>query len=80
VNFYQKNKTHIKGESSYVEPSTEEDNGPGIANIEQAMEVGYTTSGGLGMGLAGAKRLMDEMEIRSEVGQGTAITVRKWRR
>lgn len=57
-----------------------EDSGPGIADIEQAMQEGYSTSGGLGMGLPGANRLMDEMEIRSEVGRGTTVTVRKWRR
>jgi serine/threonine-protein kinase RsbT len=58
---------------------TLEDNGPGIASIEQAMQEGYTTSGGLGLGLPGTKRLMDEFEIASEVGKGTRITVRKWR-
>jgi serine/threonine-protein kinase RsbT len=42
--------------------------------------MGYTTVGGLGLGLPGAKRLMDEMEIESEVGQGTRVTVKKWRR
>jgi serine/threonine-protein kinase RsbT len=55
-----------------------EDNGPGITNIEQAMEGGYSTSGGLGLGLAGTKRLVDEMEINSQVGKGTTVTVRKW--
>lgn len=55
-----------------------EDSGPGIANIEQVMQGGYSTSGGLGLGLAGAKRLMDEMEIKSEVDKGTTVTVRKW--
>jgi len=54
---------------------TFEDNGPGIAKVEQAMEEGYTTGNGLGMGLPGAKRLMDEMEIQSEVGKGTTVTV-----
>lgn len=58
---------------------TFDDNGPGIADIEQAMQEGYSTSRGLGMGLPGAKRLMDEMEIQSEVGKGTTVTVRKWR-
>lgn len=57
-----------------------QDRGPGIPDIELAMEEGYTTSGGLGLGLPGAKRLMDEMEIETEVGRGTKITVRKWRR
>jgi serine/threonine-protein kinase RsbT len=55
-----------------------EDNGPGIANIEQAMEGGCSTSGGLGLGLPGTKRLMDEMEINSQVGKGTIVTIRKW--
>jgi len=57
-----------------------EDRGPGISNIDQAMERGYSTRGGLGLGLPGAKRLMDEMEIKSAPGQGTKIVVRKWLR
>jgi serine/threonine-protein kinase RsbT len=56
------------------------DQGPGIANVEKALEQGYTTGDGLGMGLPGAKRLMDEMEIQSKPGQGTTITVKKWRK
>ncbi|HEY7496726.1 MAG TPA: anti-sigma regulatory factor [Candidatus Tectomicrobia bacterium] len=59
---------------------TFEDKGPGIADIEQALREGYTTSGGLGLGLPGAKRLMDETEIHSEVGKGTTVVVRKWLR
>lgn len=59
---------------------TFEDQGPGIPDIAQAMEAGYTTKGGLGLGLPGAKRLMDEMEIESEVGKGTRVTVTKWRK
>jgi serine/threonine-protein kinase RsbT len=59
---------------------TFEDHGPGIPDIQRAMEVGYTTKGGLGLGLPGAKRLMDEMEIESEVGKGTRVTVKKWRK
>lgn len=57
-----------------------EDHGPGIADINEALREGFTTSKGLGMGLPGSKRLMDEMEIHSTVGQGTVVTVRKWRR
>ncbi len=57
-----------------------EDHGPGIPSIAQALEPGYSTSGGFGMGLTGAKRLMDEMDIRSTVGQGTTVTVKKWRK
>jgi serine/threonine-protein kinase RsbT len=59
---------------------TFEDHGPGIANVKQAMEPGFSTSGGLGLGLPGAKRLMDDMEIQSGVGRGTTVTIRKWRR
>jgi serine/threonine-protein kinase RsbT len=57
-----------------------EDKGPGIADIAQALEEGYSTGGGLGMGLPGARRLMDEMEIQSKVGQGTMVTLKKWRK
>jgi serine/threonine-protein kinase RsbT len=56
------------------------DEGPGIANLDLAMSEGFTSGSGLGMGLPGAKRLMDEMAIQSEVGVGTTVTVRKWRR
>ncbi len=59
---------------------TFEDHGAGIPDIELAMKPGYSTSRGLGLGLPGAKRLMDEMEIHSEVGKGTTVTVRKWLR
>jgi serine/threonine-protein kinase RsbT len=55
------------------------DHGPGIANIDMALTDGYSTGGGLGMGLSGAKRLSDELEIDSVVGQGTTVTLRKWR-
>lgn len=56
-----------------------EDRGPGIADVNQAMCEGYSTGGGLGMGLPGARRLMDQMDIQSTVGKGTIVTVRKWR-
>jgi serine/threonine-protein kinase RsbT len=59
---------------------TFEDHGPGIPDVERAMEMGSITSGGLGLGLPGAKRLMDEMEIHSEIGKGTRVTVKKWLR
>lgn len=54
------------------------DSGPGIADIERAMLDGYSTGKGLGLGLPGAKRLMDEFEITSCVGQGTTIKATKW--
>lgn len=56
------------------------DQGPGIADIDLALQDGYSTSSGLGLGLPGARRLMDELEIVSEVGKGTTITMRKWKR
>ena len=59
---------------------TFEDHGPGIPDLAKAMESGFTTGRGLGLGLPGAKRLMDEMTIESQVGQGTRVRVRKWRR
>jgi serine/threonine-protein kinase RsbT len=57
-----------------------EDQGPGIEDLSLVMQDGYSTSRGLGMGLPGAKRLMDEFEIDSNVGQGTRVIVRKWLR
>lgn len=56
------------------------DDGPGIADVNRAMEEGYSTGGGLGLGLPGAKRLVDELAIHSAVGQGTTVTLKKWRR
>lgn len=56
-----------------------EDHGPGIPDLDLAMRDGHSTGGGLGMGLPGAKRLMDEMNIRTCCGEGTRVTVRKWR-
>ena len=54
------------------------DDGPGIPNVALAMQDGYSTGKSLGLGLPGAKRLMDEFEIASEVGKGTTVTMRKW--
>lgn len=56
------------------------DHGPGIPDVNLAMQEGYSTGEGLGMGLPGAKRLMDELEIQSAVGQGTTVTLTKWRK
>ena len=56
------------------------DQGPGIRDVAQAMQYGYSTRKGLGVGLPGAKWLMDEFDIASEVGRGTTITMKKWRR
>ena len=57
---------------------TFEDQGPGIADIDQAMTNGFTTKRGLGLGLGGSKRLVSEFEIESRVGEGTRITVTRW--
>ena len=57
-----------------------EDRGPGIPDIEMAMQDGYSTNKGLGQGLPGTKRLMDEFEIKSEAGKGATVTIRKWLR
>jgi serine/threonine-protein kinase RsbT len=56
------------------------DDGPGIPDVQRAMQYGYSTAGGLGVGLPGAKWLMDEFAIDSTVGQGTQITMCKWTR
>lgn len=55
-----------------------QDSGPGIEDVELAMQDDYSTNGGLGGGLSGARRLMDEFEIRSQVGVGTRVIVRMW--
>jgi RNA polymerase sigma factor (sigma-70 family) len=55
------------------------DTGPGIADVEQALTDGYSTYNGLGLGLPGARRLMDEFSLTSEVGEGTTVTMTKWR-
>jgi len=54
------------------------DRGPGIVDVARALQVGYSTSGSLGLGLPGTRRLMDEFEIASVVGKGTTVTVKKW--
>ena len=56
-----------------------EDHGPGIADIETALRDGYTSGGGMGLGLGGSKRLVNDFQIESEVGKGTRITVVRWK-
>jgi serine/threonine-protein kinase RsbT len=56
-----------------------EDHGPGIKDVEQALRDGYTTGEGMGLGLGGARRLMSEFSILSELGKGTRITVVRWK-
>ena len=55
------------------------DTGPGIPDIEQALKDGYTTGGGLGLGLSGARRLSDEFDIDSAPGRGTRVTLVRWK-
>jgi serine/threonine-protein kinase RsbT len=55
------------------------DQGPGIADIELALKDGFTSGGGLGLGLSGAKRLSNEFSIESKVGEGTQVTIARWR-
>lgn len=55
-----------------------EDDGPGISDIDRALEEGYTTSDGMGRGLSGSQQLMDEFEITSEPEEGTTVTIRKY--
>jgi serine/threonine-protein kinase RsbT len=56
-----------------------EDQGPGIADIEQALTDGYTSGKGMGLGLGGAKRLVNAFEITSRVGEGTRVTITRWK-
>jgi serine/threonine-protein kinase RsbT len=56
-----------------------EDTGPGIKDIDAALDHGFASGKGLGLGLPGARRLMDEFEIASEPGKGTTVTMKKWR-
>lgn len=58
---------------------TFEDNGPGIPNIELALQDGYTTGNGMGLGLSGSKRLVNEFEIKSEAGRGTTVRITRWK-
>lgn len=58
---------------------TFEDHGPGIPDVEMALKDGFTTGDGLGMGLGGAKRLANEFEIESVVGEGTRVTIVRWK-
>ena len=55
------------------------DNGPGIANLEQALKDGFSTGSGMGLGLGGAKRLVNDFSIDSTPGQGTRVTIVRWR-
>ena len=69
--------THLNGTQGLT--MIFEDNGPGIADIDQALRDGYTSGRGLGLGLGGARRLMDHFHIQSAPGKGTTITITKWK-
>jgi serine/threonine-protein kinase RsbT len=69
----------IKKEARYGLRLIFEDKGPGIPDIELALTDGYTTGGGLGLGLSGAKRLSNDFEIFSRVGEGTRVTITRWK-
>lgn len=56
-----------------------DDKGPGIANMELALKDGYTTRGGMGLGLSGSKRLVNDFQIKSEPGRGTTVTIIRWK-
>lgn len=70
---------HLTGERVGLE-IVFSDVGPGIPDLDKAMQPGYTSGKGMGMGMSGAKRLMDEMQVETEVGVGTTVIVRKWLR
>ena len=67
------NKQGRKGMEMVVE-----DHGSGIENLDRALKGGCSTGGGLGMGLSGSKRLMDDFDINTKMGEGTVVTIRKW--
>jgi serine/threonine-protein kinase RsbT len=69
----------VRGSSRLGILVTASDDGPGIPDIGQALRDGFSTSGSLGLGLPGVRRLMDEFEIVSKPGRGTTVTVKKWR-
>lgn len=67
---------HEKGRWALVAVAS--DDGPGIIDVRQALTDGFSTTGSLGVGLPGARRLMDDLEIDSQLGRGTTVTMRKW--
>jgi serine/threonine-protein kinase RsbT len=69
----------IQGSNRVGIAVTATDDGPGIPDVSQALRDGFSTSGSLGLGLPGVRRLMDEFEIVSKPGQGTKVGVKKWR-
>jgi serine/threonine-protein kinase RsbT len=70
----------LTGDNAVGLELTFEDTGPGIPDVNKAMESGFSTGRGFGLGLPGTKRLMDEMSIQSEIGKGTRVRICKWLR
>jgi serine/threonine-protein kinase RsbT len=70
----------INGSSRRGIQITARDDGPGIVDVEQALRDGFSTSGSLGLGLPGVRRLVDEFHIQSAKDRGTTVTIRKWKR
>lgn len=71
--------TRVKNGEKVGIQITARDQGPGIKDIRRVMEDGYSSSGGLGLGLPGIKRLMSEMDVTSVPGRGTTVTMKKWK-
>ncbi|MGN4123956.1 anti-sigma regulatory factor [Lysinibacillus sphaericus] len=78
IGFIEVERVETEAEKKIV--ITASDKGPGIKDVRKVMEDGYSTSGGVGAGLPGVRRLMDSMNIQSTLGQGTVITTEKWLR
>lgn len=76
ITLYRASRT--KAERDYGLFIEAQDDGPGIADVDLALTDGYSTGGGLGMGLSGVRRLMDDFEITSRIGEGTTILTGKW--
>lgn len=70
----------VNGESCPGISITARDSGPGIPELKRVMLEGFSTSGGMGLGLPGVRRIMDEFNIESQVGKGTTVTAIKWKR
>jgi serine/threonine-protein kinase RsbT len=82
INYARSGEIHVRLVSNGVKRGiiiVARDQGPGVADINLAMQSGYSTSGGLGLGLPGVRRIMDEFDIASAPGRGTTITVVKWK-
>jgi serine/threonine-protein kinase RsbT len=82
VNYAKRGEIHVRLVNDGIKRGISivaRDSGPGIADIRLAMQSGYSTSGGLGLGLPGVKRIMDEFDLVSEPGKGTTIAVTKWK-